>query len=47
MTSILKSKNISSFETVNDLGFLFDEYDPKNTGFIEYSDLEKDYAEFV
>lgn len=47
MIAILKGKNISSFDTTNDIGFLFDEYDPKNTGYIEYTDLEKDYLEFV
>jgi Ca2+-binding EF-hand superfamily protein len=45
MDKVFRSRNISIGEI--EQRYLFDEYDPKGTGMIDYYDLEKDYQNFI
>lgn len=45
ITKIFRSRNISLSDI--ELGYIFDEYDPKNLGYVDYNDLERDFQNFV
>ena len=45
MQKLFRGKSLSIAE--NEVDYMFDEYDPKKLGYIEYYDMEKDFTDFV